>query len=179
MNRERWEQLQELFHKTMQLDPEKRRAFLDQHCSSDLELRRELEEMLAAERDLRSSFLEAPALQQVAVNPTKSFIPGVMPSGKKLGPYEIIALIGSGGMGEVYRARDTRLDRTVAVKVIPAHLSSDPERRQRFEREARAISALQPGAPSLTFFVKGGIPRWSPAWGFLNLTNRASALFER
>ena len=143
MNRERWEQLQELFHNAVQLDARERRAFLDQHCSGDLELRRELEEMLEAERELSPSFLEAPALQQVAVNPTKSFIPGVMPSGKKLGPYEIIALIGSGGMGEVYRARDTRLDRTVAVKVIPAHLSSDPQRRQRFEREARAISALQ------------------------------------
>ena len=62
--------------------------------------------------------------------------------GAKLGPYEILATVGSGGMGEVYRARDTRLDRTVAIKVLPAHLSSDPARRQRFEREARAISSL-------------------------------------
>jgi serine/threonine protein kinase/Tol biopolymer transport system component len=66
-----------------------------------------------------------------------------LPAGTKLGPYEILAHLGAGGMGEVYRARDTRLDRTVAVKVIPSHLSSDPVRRQRFEREARAISALQ------------------------------------
>jgi Tol biopolymer transport system component/predicted Ser/Thr protein kinase len=63
-------------------------------------------------------------------------------SGTKLGPYEIIAPLGAGGMGEVYRARDTRLDRTVAIKVLPAHLSSEPLRRERFEREARAISAL-------------------------------------
>src|SRR5450755_1418314 len=63
-------------------------------------------------------------------------------SGTKLGPYEIISPLGSGGMGEVYRARDTRLDRTVAVKILPAHLSSNPEARQRFEREARAISSL-------------------------------------
>jgi Tol biopolymer transport system component len=63
-------------------------------------------------------------------------------SGTRLGPYEIIAPLGAGGMGEVYRARDTRLDRTVAVKVLPAHLSSEPQRRERFEREARAISAL-------------------------------------
>src|SRR5207249_5732241 len=62
--------------------------------------------------------------------------------GTKLGPYEIVAPAGAGGMGEVYRARDTRLDRTVAIKVLPAHLSSDPARRQRFEREAKAISAL-------------------------------------
>ena len=63
-------------------------------------------------------------------------------SGTKLGPYEIISPLGAGGMGEVYRARDTRLERTVAIKVLPSHLSSSPELRARFEREARAISSL-------------------------------------
>jgi eukaryotic-like serine/threonine-protein kinase len=63
-------------------------------------------------------------------------------SGTKLGPYEIQSPLGAGGMGEVYRARDTRLDRTVAIKVLPAHFSTDPVRKQRFEREARAISGL-------------------------------------
>ncbi|HEX8817104.1 MAG TPA: protein kinase [Terriglobales bacterium] len=62
--------------------------------------------------------------------------------GTKLGPYEILSPLGAGGMGEVYRARDTRLDRDVAIKVLPAHLSSDPDLRQRMEREAKAISAL-------------------------------------
>ncbi len=63
-------------------------------------------------------------------------------SGTKLGPYEILAPLGAGGMGEVYRARDTRLDRTVAIKVLASHLSSSPELKQRFEREAKSISAL-------------------------------------
>src|SRR5271156_6581500 len=63
-------------------------------------------------------------------------------SGTKLGPYEIQSPLGAGGMGEVYRARDTRLDRTVAIKVLPHHLSSNPDLKQRFEREARAISSL-------------------------------------
>jgi len=63
-------------------------------------------------------------------------------SGAKLGPYEILSLLGAGGMGEVYRARDTRLDRIVAVKILPAHLSSDNEFKQRFEREARTVSSL-------------------------------------
>jgi len=63
-------------------------------------------------------------------------------SGSKLGPYEIVSPVGAGGMGEVYRARDTRLDRTVAIKILPAQFSSDPVRKQRFEREARAVSAL-------------------------------------
>src|ERR1700678_4801883 len=62
--------------------------------------------------------------------------------GTKLGPYEIQSLLGAGGMGEVYRARDTRLGRDVAIKVLPAHLSSDPDLRQRMEREAKAISSL-------------------------------------
>ena len=63
-------------------------------------------------------------------------------SGTRLGPYEILSLIGVGGMGEVYKAKDTRLDRTVAIKVLPSHLSDNPERRERFEREARAVSSL-------------------------------------
>ena len=62
--------------------------------------------------------------------------------GTKLGPYEVISALGAGGMGEVYRARDTRLDRTVAIKVLPAALAADPQFRERFDREARVISSL-------------------------------------
>jgi serine/threonine protein kinase/roadblock/LC7 domain-containing protein len=65
-----------------------------------------------------------------------------LPSGTKLGPYEIQSPLGAGGMGEVYRACDTRLDRMVAIKILPTHLSSNPEAKQRFDREARAISSL-------------------------------------
>jgi eukaryotic-like serine/threonine-protein kinase len=70
------------------------------------------------------------------------FKPVLLSAGTKLGNYEIVAPLGSGGMGEVYRARDTRLDRTVAIKMLPAHLSSNLEAQQRFHREARAISSL-------------------------------------
>jgi serine/threonine protein kinase len=66
----------------------------------------------------------------------------IITSGTRLGPYEILAPIGAGGMGEVWKARDTRLGRIVAIKVLPAHLSANPEVRARFEREARAISQL-------------------------------------
>src|ERR1700756_3603283 len=65
-----------------------------------------------------------------------------LPAGTKLGPHEILAAAGTGGMGEVYRARDTRLDRIVAIKVLPAHLADRPELRERFEREARAVAGL-------------------------------------
>ncbi len=63
-------------------------------------------------------------------------------AGTRLGPYEILSPIGKGGMGEVYKANDTRLDRTVAIKVLPEHLAESPERKARFEREAKAISQL-------------------------------------
>src|SRR5512139_3862575 len=63
-------------------------------------------------------------------------------AGTRLGPYEIQAAIGAGGMGEVYKAKDTRLDRTVAIKVLPADISADPDRRARFEREAKTIAGL-------------------------------------
>jgi serine/threonine protein kinase len=62
--------------------------------------------------------------------------------GTRLGPYEIVSPLGAGGMGEVYRARDTRLDRVVAIKILPQHLSEKPAARERFDREARAISSL-------------------------------------
>src|SRR5438552_15517235 len=63
-------------------------------------------------------------------------------AGSRLGPYEVVVLLGAGGMGEVYKARDTRLDRTVAIKVLRAHLADNPDRRARFEREARIVSKL-------------------------------------
>src|ERR1035438_5557771 len=69
-------------------------------------------------------------------------------AGTKVGPYEIIALIGAGGMGEVYRARDLRLGRDVAVKVLPASFAADPDRLRRFEQEARAVAALNTCATS-------------------------------
>src|SRR3972149_4951258 len=65
-----------------------------------------------------------------------------LPPGTPLGPYEIVALLGAGGMGEVYRARDPKLGREIAIKLLPAETSADPERRQRFEQEARSASAL-------------------------------------
>src|ERR1700690_858979 len=77
------------------------------------------------------------------VDPRTIILGTMLVAGTKLGPYEIQSLLGAGGMGEVYRARDTRLDRTVAIKIILASLSSESARRQRFQREARAISALQ------------------------------------
>jgi serine/threonine protein kinase/sugar lactone lactonase YvrE len=142
MTPERWQQICDLLDSAMALEPAQRRAYLDHHCSGDPSLRKDVDSLLAAEHDLHTSFLESPAVAQ-AVLERNTASEVVWAAGMKLGPYEIQSLLGAGGMGEVYRARDTRLDRTVAIKVLPAHLSSDALRRQRFEREARAISALQ------------------------------------
>ena len=139
---ERWQRARDVLHEAMEMDERERSAFLDSQCASDPSLRVELKELLAAKGELGSSFLESPALAHVAVR-TSSSSSTVLPQGTKLGPYVIQSLIGAGGMGEVYRARDTRLNRTVALKILPASSSSDELRRQRLQREARAISALQ------------------------------------
>jgi len=90
-----------------------------------------VESLLASSDEARSSFLESPPLAQAPLS-----------KGTKLGDYEVVSLLGSGGMGEVYRARDPRLGREVAVKVLPSSVSADPERLRRFEQEARAAAAL-------------------------------------
>ena len=85
-------------------------------------------------------------------------------SGTRLGPYEIVSLLGAGGMGEVYLARDSRLDRRVAIKILPADLASHPERRQRFEREARAVGSLN--HPTSVFFTTSAKTRASIFWSW-------------
>lgn len=130
MKPEQWQQAREVLADALELQPKDRSAFLDRVCSSDHSLRREVERLLAANDEARSDFLRSSGL-------CIALVPGT-----KLGDYEIVKLLGSGGMGEVYRARDTRLARDVAIKVLPAFYSSDPDRLRRFEQEARAAAAL-------------------------------------
>jgi serine/threonine protein kinase len=82
--------------------------------------------------------------------------------GTRLGPYEIVRRVGAGGMGEVWKARDTRLDRTVAIKVLPPDLTTDAAARQRFEREARAVAALSHPhiCPRSTSAIRTGSTSW-------------------
>ena len=82
-----------------------------------------------------------------------------LPAGARLGPYEIVAPIGAGGMGEVYRARDPRLGRDVAIKVLPDSMAADPSRLQRFQHEARAVAALSHGNIVAIFDVGVGFRR--------------------
>jgi eukaryotic-like serine/threonine-protein kinase len=130
--------------------PEARPAFLAEACRGDPELRRQVEALLAEEALTGSA-----AREEASEAATLTSDPGSEPTGgadaaghmrlspgAQLGPYLLEALIGAGGMGEVYKARDTRLGRTVAIKVLPIDLAEDPERRRRFEHEARAASSL-------------------------------------
>jgi TolB-like protein/Flp pilus assembly protein TadD len=130
----RWARIEELFHAALERVPAERESFLREACGGDEELRREVLSLLAEEKGARR-LMEEPAAdaatQRLAVV-----------RGMRLGPYEVEDLIGSGGMGEVYRARDTRLGRDVAIKVLPPAFAGDAERLKRFEREARAAAAL-------------------------------------
>jgi eukaryotic-like serine/threonine-protein kinase len=125
----RWQHVKGLFQAALERPVEARPAFLDRACP-DAEVRQDVESLLASHAEA-GHFLESPAAPAHVITP-----------GSRLGPYEIAAPIGSGGMGDVYRARDTRLQRDVAVKVLPTDLAVDPDRRRRFEQEARAASAL-------------------------------------
>jgi eukaryotic-like serine/threonine-protein kinase len=139
MNPERYKQIEDLYHSALGRKPEERAAFLEQSCGVDEALRGEVESLLGYDEQAEQ-FIETPpddvAAAMMAAEQKQSMV------GRTLGHYQVASLLGSGGMGEVYRATDTRLDRTVAVKLLPQHLSSNPERRQRFEREARAVSSL-------------------------------------
>jgi serine/threonine protein kinase len=134
MTRERWRQVDSLYHAVLEREPEERAVFLRSACQTDEDLRREVESLLARDTS-GNGLLDQPAWEAVPSlieDPTRtSLAPGT-----QLGPYKIEGPLGAGGMGQVYKARDTRLGRDVAIKISAQHFSD------RFEREARAIAAL-------------------------------------
>ena len=131
MTPERWAKVREVLGRVLELESEKRSQFLDDACANDKSLRGEVESLLSSDENARSSFLQSAPIPFAALT-----------KGTRLGDYEVVSLVGSGGMGEVYRARDTKLKREVAIKVLPPYWSRDPDRLQRFEVEARAAAAL-------------------------------------
>jgi Tol biopolymer transport system component len=139
MKPERWKQVDELLEAALERPATERSSFLDRACAGDDELRRELESLLDSDGQAEA-FMESPLAGMAADlftdNQSK---PGV---GQRLAHYMIIASIGAGGMGEVYLARDTRLGRKVAIKVLPPYFTADPQLRARFFREAQLASAF-------------------------------------
>ena len=137
MGSESRDRLSELYHAALERAPEARRGFVREACGDDVALRLELESLLGYV-PAAAAFLETPAAR---VGDDTATDQGLV-SGRRLGPYTLSARLGAGGMGEVYRARDSRLNRDVAIKILPGHFTADPERRARFGREARLLATL-------------------------------------
>ena len=139
MKPERWRQINDLFESAAERVPEERAAFLEEACHGDQGLRREVESLIACD-ERSENFIESPAVEvvlELLANDTAGATVGEL-----IGHYRIESLLGVGGMGEVYLARDERLGRRVALKFLPKRLTSDKMQLSRFESEARAASAL-------------------------------------
>ena len=137
MTPERWQEVERIYHVALARGERERAAFLAEACGGDAVLLREVESLLA-QAGAASAFLEtpAPAVGAAEHAAARSLV------GRRLGLYAIQSVLGVGGMGEVYRAHDPTLGRDVAIKVLPEVWLADPERRARFEREARMLASL-------------------------------------
>jgi serine/threonine protein kinase len=139
MTPERWQQVDEIFQAAIELDPPQRAAFLDTSCAGDEELRSEVESLISCDEQ-GLSFIDEPAYQ-VAASLLVSEKPQLT-EGQHIAHYEIVGLIGKGGMGEVYAAKDKLLNRRIALKLLPADYTRHKDRLRRFQQEAQAVSAL-------------------------------------
>src|SRR5688572_27704113 len=136
---EQWATVKQIHQAVLDRAASERTVFIDEICAGDETLRREVQSLLAYEEEAES-FMELPALEVTASVWSEEEDEALV--GRVLSHYHIVSFLGAGGMGEVYLAQDPRLDRTVALKILPADLASDPDRMQRFTREAKAASAL-------------------------------------
>jgi len=139
MTAEQWERVARLHEAASVLPSEERVAFLREACEGDEALREEVQSLLASEA-AAGDFLNAGALRDAAHLLMQDNLLSLV--GERVGSYEVLALIGAGGMGEVYRAHDSRLGRDVAIKILPALVTQSTDARSRFEREARAVAAM-------------------------------------
>ncbi len=138
MTPERWQQIECIYHGALESDPDARAAWLAEACAGDAELHREVTSLLVYD-DSPVSLIATPALEVAA---RELAARASAPAPVRIGAYQILSLLGRGGMGEVHLAFDTRLKRQVAIKLLPAELPSQPEHLRRFAQEARAVSLL-------------------------------------
>src|SRR5262245_5575109 len=138
MTSDRWARVERLYHAALAHDAGERAAFLREACADDDSLRGDVESLLA--QPVSGDFVAAPAMALAAELVSRSETR--LLSGRRFGVYQILGLLGAGGMGEVYRARDTRLGRDVAIKILPRAFTAHPDRLARFEREARVLASL-------------------------------------
>ena len=141
MDGERWQRVDRLYHAALEQPDGERRAFLGAACGEDAELRREVESLLAFDSQ-PDTLLETPAWNHLGADAAAAFKAPAFGRGDQLGAYRIVERLGVGGMGEVYRATDSRLTREVALKVMAPEMDSNADFRQRFAREAQAASRL-------------------------------------
>ena len=143
MGNERWERVKQIYNSALECEPDKQEAFLNEACGGDDSLRREVEVLLAQQGKL-SGFMKTPAMEVAAQVLAKGSGEEEIESlvGRSVAHYGIVEKIGEGGMGIVYKAHDTRLNRSVALKALPDIFAADPERWARFEREAKVLASL-------------------------------------
>jgi serine/threonine protein kinase/Tol biopolymer transport system component len=166
MKTDRWRQIEQLYHDAREREPGERDRFLQEACADET-VRAEVESLLGCEAQAEG-YLETPALEVTAEALAQGRARSML--GRVLGHYQIVAFLGAGGMGEVYRARDSRIGRDVAVKVLPPGIAAHPERLRLFEQEARAAGAInhpniltiydvgvQDGAPYVVYELLEGI----------------------
>jgi serine/threonine protein kinase len=139
MKAERWQQIEELFHAALKSEPDQRAAFLAQACSGDDSLYREVKSLLVT-CEQADSFFDKSASALAA-----EMFGGRV--GETIGPYQVLSVLGGGGMGEVYLAQDARLGRRIALKLLPAQFTNDKDRLRRFQQEARRFCAQSPEHP--------------------------------
>jgi eukaryotic-like serine/threonine-protein kinase len=156
MKTEAWRQIERLYHAAREREPGERDRFLQEACA-DEKVRGEVESLLRCEEQA-GGFLETPALEVTAAALAEGRAQSMF--GRMLGHYQVVAFVGAGGMGEVYRARDSRIGRDVAIKVLPPGIAAHPERLRLFEQEARAAGALN--HPNILTIYDVGIEDGAP-----------------
>src|SRR5438105_9610875 len=139
MQPERWQQINRIFHSALEQEPSRRAGFLVQECAYDQSLLREVEELIASHEQAQD-FMETPASDLAAALLAKE--QNGLVAGQAVGSYEIVSVLGAGGMGEVYLAKNTRLGGQVGLKLLPPQFIFKAERLRRLEQEARAVSTL-------------------------------------